>query len=165
MNQLLKRFIAFLLPAALFGSSDLFAAVTAKKFRLHSPRLPYANPPFWIAKDLKIFEEYGLDVELVYVAGVAKPDGLTVGSISSGIYCDQLVARKEVQYDWAKFSWIGSSDQTNQILLARGDTAYKSLEDIRKAAEPPVGKSFNEDGSLPKDGLRLLIEEARRPPR
>jgi tripartite-type tricarboxylate transporter receptor subunit TctC len=72
-----------------------------------------------------------------YIYGVAKPDGLTLGSISSGIYSDQLVGRKEVQFDWAKFTWIGSSDQTNQILLVRADTAYKSLEEIRKAAEPP----------------------------
>ena len=33
-----------------------------------------------------------------YVYNVAKPDGLTLGSINPGIYMDQLIGRKEVQY-------------------------------------------------------------------
>jgi tripartite-type tricarboxylate transporter receptor subunit TctC len=43
-----------------------------------------------------------------HVYGVAKPDGLTLGWIAPALYFDQLVGRKEAQYDWAKFSWIGS---------------------------------------------------------
>ena len=35
-----------------------------------------------------------------YVYKVAKPDGLTLGGIRSGLYFDQLVGRKEVQFDW-----------------------------------------------------------------
>ena len=31
--------------------------------------LAYANPPFWIAHELKLFEKYGYDTELVYVSG------------------------------------------------------------------------------------------------
>jgi len=108
---------------------DLVARATAQYWGKHIP----GNPNVIVQN----MPGAGSVVAANYVYGVAKPDGLTVGSISSGIYSDQLVGRKEVQYDWAKFSWIGSSDQTNQILLVRADTAYKSLEDIRKAAEPP----------------------------
>ncbi len=43
-----------------------------------------------------------------YVYTVAKPDGLTIGWPSNGIYLDQLVGRKEVQFDIRKFAWIGS---------------------------------------------------------
>jgi tripartite-type tricarboxylate transporter receptor subunit TctC len=108
---------------------DLVARATAQYWGKHIP----GNPNVIVQN----MPGAGSVVAANYVYGVAKPDGLTVGSISSGIYSDQLVGRKEVQYDWAKFSWIGSSDQTNQILLVRADTAYKTLEDIRKAAEPP----------------------------
>jgi len=108
---------------------DLVARATAQYWGKHIP----GNPNVIVQN----MPGAGSVVAANYVYGVAKPDGLTVGSISSGIYSDQLVGRKEVQYDWAKFSWIGSSDQTNQILLVRGDTPYKTLEDIRKAAEPP----------------------------
>ena len=42
-----------------------------------------------------------------HVYNVAKSDGLTIGMTSYGMYLDQLVGRKEVQYDVRKFHWIG----------------------------------------------------------
>src|SRR2546427_10114063 len=39
-----------------------------------------------------------------HVYGVAKPDGLTLGWILPSLYFDQLVGRKEAQFDWAKYS-------------------------------------------------------------
>jgi ABC-type nitrate/sulfonate/bicarbonate transport system substrate-binding protein len=81
MHSLLKRVVAFLLPAALFPFSDLFAAIPVKKHRAAFTAFAYANPPFWIAKDLKLFEKYGLDVELVYVAGARNIQALISGSI------------------------------------------------------------------------------------
>jgi ABC-type nitrate/sulfonate/bicarbonate transport system substrate-binding protein len=81
VHKLLKRIVAFLLPATLFGPSDLFAAVAVKKHRAAFTAFAYANPPFWIAKDLKVFEKYGLDVELVYVAGARNMQALIGGSI------------------------------------------------------------------------------------
>jgi tripartite-type tricarboxylate transporter receptor subunit TctC len=72
-----------------------------------------------------------------YVYNVAKPDGLTLGSIGPSLYLDQVTGKKEVQFDWAKFTWVGSTEKTPWLLYMRTDTPYKTLEDIRKAAEPP----------------------------
>jgi tripartite-type tricarboxylate transporter receptor subunit TctC len=72
-----------------------------------------------------------------YVYNVAKPDGLTLGWILPTLYFDQLVARKEVQYDWAKYTFIGSPVQSEHHLYMRTDAPYKTIEDVRKAAEPP----------------------------
>ena len=72
-----------------------------------------------------------------YVYNVAKPDGLTLGSIAPGLYLAQMIGNKEVKFDWAKFTWIGSPEQNGSLLFMRSDAPYKSLEDIRKAAEPP----------------------------
>lgn len=72
-----------------------------------------------------------------YVYGKAKPDGLTIGALSPGIYMDQLVGRKEVQYDWAKFTWIGTPEQIEAVIIFRGDSPYKTIDDLRKAAEAP----------------------------
>src|SRR3989337_100467 len=41
-----------------------------------------------------------------YVYGVAKPDALTLGWIAPTLYFDQLVARKEVKYDRAQYSFV-----------------------------------------------------------
>jgi tripartite-type tricarboxylate transporter receptor subunit TctC len=72
-----------------------------------------------------------------HVYNVGKPDGLTLGSPLPALYFDQLVGRKEVQFDWAKFVWIGSPVQNEHQMYMRTDAPYKTIEDIRKAAVPP----------------------------
>ena len=72
-----------------------------------------------------------------YVYNVSKPDGLTLGAIGPSLYLDQLAGKKEVQFDWAKFNWIGSTEKTPWLLYMRTDAPYKTLEDIGKASEPP----------------------------
>src|SRR5919109_1027066 len=72
-----------------------------------------------------------------HIYSVAKPDGLTLAMLSYGIYLDQLVGRKEVQYDIRKLNWIGSPEKSDVLFYMRSDAPYKSLEDIRKASTPP----------------------------
>lgn len=72
-----------------------------------------------------------------YVYKVAKPDGLTIGGVRPALYFDQLIGRKEVQFDWSKFSWIGSPTTGNQLLYMRANTPYRTIHDVRKAVEPP----------------------------
>ena len=80
MEAFLKKFIALVLPAVLLYSGNLLAA-PLKKVRAAFTAFAYANPPFWIAKDLRVFEKYGLDVELVYVGGARNIQALIGGSI------------------------------------------------------------------------------------
>jgi tripartite-type tricarboxylate transporter receptor subunit TctC len=72
-----------------------------------------------------------------YVYKVAKPDGLTLGGIRGGLYFDQLVKRQQVQFDWTKFTWLGSPTVVDQIIYIRADSPYKTIDDVRKAAVPP----------------------------
>jgi tripartite-type tricarboxylate transporter receptor subunit TctC len=72
-----------------------------------------------------------------YVYNVAKPDGLTIGFPSNAIYLDQLVGRKEVQFDVRKFAWIGSPVREPMIFYIRSDTPYKTIGDVKNAKEPP----------------------------
>jgi len=72
-----------------------------------------------------------------HVYNVAKPDGLTLGSIAPGLYLAQLTGNKEVKFDWAKFTWIGTPEHNGTLLFMRSDAPYKSIEDIRNAKEPP----------------------------
>jgi tripartite-type tricarboxylate transporter receptor subunit TctC len=73
-----------------------------------------------------------------YVYNKTKPDGLSlIGSIVPSLYFDQLIGRKEVQYDWAKFVWIGSPVKGESQMYMRSDSPYKTMDDVRKAAEPP----------------------------
>lgn len=88
---------------------------------------------------------------------VAKPDGLTVGMTSYGMYLDQMVGRKEVQYDVRKFKWIGSPEKSDVLLYMRADAPYKTIEDIRKASTPPKCGSTGTAGT--DYILARLIEE------
>jgi tripartite-type tricarboxylate transporter receptor subunit TctC len=71
------------------------------------------------------------------IYNVAKPDGLTLGAIGPSVYFDQLMGKKEVQFDWAKFTWIGSTEKTPWLFYMRTDTGYKTIDDLSKAPEPP----------------------------
>jgi tripartite-type tricarboxylate transporter receptor subunit TctC len=72
-----------------------------------------------------------------HIYSVAKPDGLSVAMLSYGLYLDQLVGRKEVQYDVRKLHWIGSPEKSEVLMYMRSDAPFKSIEDIRKATTPP----------------------------
>jgi tripartite-type tricarboxylate transporter receptor subunit TctC len=72
-----------------------------------------------------------------YLYNVAKPDGLTLGALLPAIYFDQLVGRPEVKFDFTKIGWIGSPEQNDIIHYMRADSPYRTIDDIRKAKEPP----------------------------
>ncbi|MGH7931088.1 MAG: Bug family tripartite tricarboxylate transporter substrate binding protein [Candidatus Binatia bacterium] len=99
-----------------------------------------------------------------HIYSVANPDGLTLAMLSYGLYLDQLVGRKEVQYDVRKFNWIGSPERSEVLMYMRSDAPYKSLEDIRTAATPPKCGSTGTAGTdyilarLLEDTLNLKIE-------
>jgi tripartite-type tricarboxylate transporter receptor subunit TctC len=96
-----------------------------------------------------------------HVYAVAKPDGLTLGTFSPSLYHAQLTGRREVQFDWAKFTWIGSPVRNGHLLYMRSDSPYKTLNDIRKAGEPPrcsatgVGTTSYDIPKLLEDTLGL----------
>lgn len=72
-----------------------------------------------------------------YVYGVAKPDGLQVVLPNNSIYIEQLIGRREAQFDLRKFHWLGSAAQDSIMFYMRADTPIKSVADIVKAKQPP----------------------------
>jgi tripartite-type tricarboxylate transporter receptor subunit TctC len=108
---------------------DLWARIFAQHMGKYMP----GNPNFIVQN----MTGGGGLVAANYVYSVAKPDGLTMGAFGPSMYFDQLAGRKEVKFDWSKFTWIGTPEQTEFILIMRTDTPYKTIEDVRKAAQPP----------------------------
>ena len=108
---------------------DLWARIFAQHMGKYIP----GNPNFIVQN----MPGGGGIIAANYVYSVAKPDGLTMGAWGPSLYFDQLAGRKEVQFDWSKFSWIGTPEQTEFILIMRTDSPYKSIEDVRKASVPP----------------------------
>lgn len=132
---------------------DLFARAYARVIGKHiagNPEIIVQNMP-----------GAGTMIAANHVYNLAKPDGLTLGSISPALYYAQLTGGKEVRFDWPKFTWIGSPERNGHVLFMRSDSPYKTLEDIRNAKEPPrcsatgVGTSGHDVPKLFEETLGL----------
>lgn len=108
---------------------DLWSRAYARHMGKHVP----GNPNFVVQN----MPGAGSMVAANHVYNVAKPDGLTLGSIAPGLYLAQLTESKEVKFDWAKYSWIGTPEHNGTLLFMRADAPFKSIEDIRKAKDGP----------------------------
>jgi tripartite-type tricarboxylate transporter receptor subunit TctC len=111
------------------GTNDLWARAIARFWSKYIP----GNP------DIIVQNMPGAATMIAanYIYGVGKADGLTVGLIAPALFFNQLGGQKEVKFDWAKFAWIGSPEETSEMLSMRSDTPFKTLDDIRKATVAP----------------------------
>jgi tripartite-type tricarboxylate transporter receptor subunit TctC len=108
---------------------DAHARLIAQHWGKHIP----GNPGFIVQN----MPGAGSLIAANHLYNVARPDGLTITSIIPAIYFNQLAGRKEVQFDYAKFNWIGSVDRSDNVLYMRSDTPFKTIHDVRSAAQPP----------------------------
>jgi len=111
------------------AASDLYARVVAH----HLPKHISGKPDIIVQN----MPGGGSITAANYVYSVAKPDGLTLGAVTAPIYFAQLLGRKEVQFDWGKFTWIGTPEENDELFFIRSDQLYKTLLDLRKTSEPP----------------------------
>jgi tripartite-type tricarboxylate transporter receptor subunit TctC len=111
------------------GLYDQYARILAR----HMPKYIPGNPNIIVQN----MPGAGSLTATNYVYGVAKPDGLTLGMIGSGIYLDQLLERKEAQFDMRKLNYIGSVDQRDLLLYMKADAPWKSIEDMLNSTELP----------------------------
>jgi tripartite-type tricarboxylate transporter receptor subunit TctC len=111
------------------AASDLYARVVAN----HLPKQIPGKPEIIVQN----MPGGGSMTAANYVYSVAKPDGLTLGAVTAPIYFAQLLGRKEAQFDWAKFTWIGTPEENDELFFIRADQPYKTLLDLRKATEAP----------------------------
>ncbi len=110
------------------GSADLFTRLLGRYMGKHIP-----GDPSFVVQNMP---GAGSLIAANYLYSVAKPDGLTILSIPPSLYINQLIGRKEVQYDWSKFTWIGSSTRNEYLLVVRADSPYKTAADMRQSGDP-----------------------------
>ncbi len=109
---------------------DLWARLIVAQMGKHIP----GNPDFIVQN----MPGAGHVVAVNHLYSMVKPDGLTIiGTAIPSLYLNQLIGRKEILFDWAKFSWIGSPARGASQMYMRADTPYKTIEDVRTAQEAP----------------------------
>ena len=111
------------------GAYDIWARMIAKHLGRYIP----GNPILTVQN----MPGAGSITAANYLTSIAKPDGLTIGLISSALYFDQMIGRKEVNFSWSKLTWIGTPERTSEMLYMRSDAPFKTIDDLRQASEAP----------------------------
>ena len=124
-----NKTIRFVVGSATANFYDSWARLIARYWGKHIP----GNPNVIVQN----MPGAGSITAVNYVYGVAKPDGLSVVLPNNSIYIEQLVGRKEAQFDLRKFHWLGSASQDSIMFYMRADTPIKTVGDIAKAKQPP----------------------------
>jgi len=111
------------------GGVDLYARLVGQYLGKHLP-----GEPVIVAQNMPGASSL---VAANHLYNAVKSDGLTLGALQGGVFFDQVLGHATVKFDFAKFTFIGSPERLEAQLYMRADSPYKTLEDIRRAAEPP----------------------------
>jgi tripartite-type tricarboxylate transporter receptor subunit TctC len=60
---------------------------------------------------------------------VAKPDGLTMGHFTGGLFLQQLIEKPGIEFDARKFAYVGVPTQDNNVVGISKRSGVKSMED------------------------------------
>jgi tripartite-type tricarboxylate transporter receptor subunit TctC len=110
------------------GGYDRMARLMAKYLPNHIP-----------GKPVVIVENMGGASSIIaanHIYNVAKPDGLTIGTVNRAIPFAQLIKLEGVKFDLTKFAWVGSTAIEGTVFTIRADLPYKTVDDLRKLKEP-----------------------------
>ena len=67
-----------------------------------------------------------------YIFNTARPDGLTIGHISSGIVTSAVLGETGVQYEIDKFQWLGSTDSAfHYAFFTRKELGLNTIEKLQ----------------------------------
>ena len=75
-----------------------------------------------------------------YLFSTARPDGLTIGHVSSGIVTSAVLGESGVQYDLDKFIWLGATDSAfHYAFLTRKELGLTNLEKLQAYSGLKIG--------------------------
>ena len=80
-----------------------------------------------------------------WIYNVAPKDGLTmIVPLDNGV-TNQLMRPEKMRYDARKLNWLGSSNQTNVVMVVRSDTGITKLSDLKN--KPLIGSTSGKGSS------------------
>ncbi|HZD41782.1 MAG TPA: tripartite tricarboxylate transporter substrate-binding protein [Terriglobales bacterium] len=134
--------ITFIASSSPGGGTDALVRLISRHFSKHIP----GNPKI-IVKNMP--GAGGLRAAN-YLWDRAKPDGLTMSSMNSGLIFRVATHDKGVDFKLDQFTWLGQLASEGQVIYFRSDTPYTSFEAIKKAKRKPKAgsKSKNHSASV-----------------
>ena len=131
------------------GSYGMYARTFAKNLGKHIP----GNPTIVV----KSMPGAGGMKMTAFAYNVMPQNGYNLLVPPDTVVINQLMRPKKMRFDAREFTWLGSSNQTNSIMVVRTDTGVKSVADMKriKIMGGTSGKSSNGYIS-PKLAMALL---------
>jgi tripartite-type tricarboxylate transporter receptor subunit TctC len=108
--------IRVIVPFTAGGGYDIYSRVIGRHMGKYLP----GNPVFVVENMTGAGGLIGIN----HVYKVAKPDGLTIGTM----FVDQMIGRQGIEFDGRKFEYIGAPAQDRQLLAVHKRTGIKTIE-------------------------------------
>ena len=106
------------------GAYDAYARLVSRFMSKYIPGNPQIVP--------RNMQGGGGHIAAGYVANVAAPDGLSLGTADNSMALSQVVGEKSLQFDVRKLQFIGNPVVTNNVMVVWHTTGLKTIEDARK---------------------------------
>ena len=129
------------------GGYDAYARVIGRHLGKHIP----GNPTVLVDN----MTGAGSLISANYLYKVAKPDGLTLGHFSGGLFMGQVLGQPGVEFDARKFEFIGAAlgeDVVCGLTKASGITSVERW----MASKTPVKLGGNSPGVTPDNAARIV---------
>ena len=114
--------VRIIVGASAGGGYDTYSRTIARHIGRHVP----GNPTFVVEN----MPGAGFLISANYMYNIAKPDGLTVGHFIGGLFLQQLLGKAGIQFDAAKFEYIGVPTQDNYVIgISKKTTGISTMDD------------------------------------
>ena len=106
------------------GGYDLYSRAMARHMGKHIPGNPVLVP--------QNMEGAGSRVAANWLYNVAPKDGTAIGMVGENTPLDQALRAEGIQFDAAKFNWIGNAIADNNVTYVSATTGLASMDDVLK---------------------------------
>jgi tripartite-type tricarboxylate transporter receptor subunit TctC len=118
--------VRIIVGASAGGGYDTYSRTIARHIGKHIP----GNPAFLVEN----MPGAGFLISANYMYKAAKPDGLTIGHFIGGLFLQQLLGRPGIEFDAAKFEYIGVPTQDNYVIgVSKKNTGISTMDQWMKA--------------------------------
>jgi tripartite-type tricarboxylate transporter receptor subunit TctC len=112
--------VRIIVGAAAGGGYDTYSRTIARHMGKH-----IAGNPTFVVENMP---GAGFLISANHTYRVAKPDGLTIGHFIGGLFLQQLIGKPGVEFDAAKFEYIGVPAQDNYVIGISKRTGITSMD-------------------------------------
>ncbi len=118
--------VNYIVPTSAGGGSDLYGRLVADYMQKYLPGSTFVVRNIPGAGQI-------VGTNTIYLS---PPDGLTIGTFSTGLIYNQLIRLDAIRFDLTKMSWIGKAATDPRVVVVSADSGIKTWPDLMQATKP-----------------------------